>query len=275
MEKAQSRKLVAKFFIEGIIRVKTGLHIGGDTSSLDIGAIDLNVIKDENGNPYIPGSSLKGKLRSMLAKITGSMNVDDDLANSQKLDGVDITGLFGHPGKGKGETTDSEDQTNFEGDITRLQVRDAFVKFDTKETNTHYVETEIKWENTINRLVGTAEHPRQLERVPPNTQFAFTFVYDCYDDALPTDGSSRDYYHHIKAITTAMRLLQDDYLGGSGTRGYGNIDFENVALKIRPIAYYQTISIEKRQTLETPFNSSLLEKLPSADEITKALHKND
>lgn len=268
MEKAQSRKLLAKFFIEGIIRVKTGLHIGGDKSSLDIGAIDSNVIKDENGNPYIPGSSLKGKLRSMLAKITGSMKVDDDLAHSRKGDGVDITGLFGHPGKGKGETTDSEDQTSFEGDITRLQVRDAFV------VDTDYVETEIKWENTINRLVGIA-NPRQLERVPPNTQFAFTFVYDCYDDALPTDGSSRDYYHHIKAITTAMRLLQDDYLGGSGTRGYGNIDFEHVALKIRPIAYYQTISLEKRKTLETAFEHNLLEKLPSSEMLKSALHKNE
>ncbi|MFN4227892.1 MAG: type III-A CRISPR-associated RAMP protein Csm3, partial [Candidatus Ratteibacteria bacterium] len=60
--------LKGKIIIKGFIEVKTGLRIGGTTTGLKIGGLDQPVIKDPLGRPYIPGSSLKGKLRSLIEK---------------------------------------------------------------------------------------------------------------------------------------------------------------------------------------------------------------
>ena len=199
-------KLTGKIFITGRIVAETGLHIGGSKSSLDIGGIDLNVIKTAQGVPFIPGSSLKGKLRSMLARLEGSEKVD--------LDSEKIKTLFGSAGQGDDKNT-----------VTRLLVRDANldgVKFKESfarvELELEY--SESKWENTINRKTGTAEHPRQLERVPSGAEFIFEIVYDEYDDNATQA--------HLTTIRTAMRLLEGDYLGGSGSRGYGKISFKDV-----------------------------------------------
>ena len=59
-------RLQGKYIIQGKIKVLTGLHIGGPTTGLNIGGVDNIVIKDAKGKPYIPGSSLKGKMRSLL-----------------------------------------------------------------------------------------------------------------------------------------------------------------------------------------------------------------
>lgn len=210
-------KLVAKIFIEGDLVTLTGLHIGGSKSALEIGEIDLNVVKEASGVPMIPGSSLKGKLRSMLARIQGSKSVEED------KDYIPV--IFGSPG-------DKKDK----GAVTRLVVRDAFL--DTKHfatlgydqgMETNY--TDSKWENTIKRDTGTAEHPRQLERVPANARFAVQLVYDEYEDTPAKE--------HLKWIRTAMRLLQDDYIGGSGSRGYGRIQFENIQMTRCTVEAYQ------------------------------------
>jgi CRISPR-associated protein Csm3 len=206
-------KLVGKIFIKGKIVTQTGLHIGGSKSSLDIGGIDLNVIKTPQGTPFIPGSSLKGKLRSMLARLEGSESVNDDT--------VKIKRLFGDSG-----------DNDKRGQATRLLVRDATldtVKFETvfgayDLDASDY--TESKWENTINRKTGTAEHPRQLERVPSGAEFDFELVYDRFADKAT--GVETDTANDLTLLRTAMRLLEGDYIGGSGSRGYGKIRFENV-----------------------------------------------
>lgn len=224
-------RLTGKIFIKGQIKLLTGMHIGGSKTALDIGGIDLNVIKTTEGVPFIPGSSLKGKLRSLLAREEGS----DDV----KKDSEDIKQIFGEsPNK------DSN------GQITRLIVRDALINPDSKtklenregefsEMEMDYTET--KWENTINRKSGTAEHPRQLERVPAGTIFDFELVYNEFDD------NKRD--SHLTLIKKAMRLLEDDYLGGSGSRGYGKIKFENVKFLQKNIKIYEgdNIPIEFNQ----------------------------
>lgn len=218
-------KLTGKFIINGEIKCETGLHIGGSKTALDIGGIDLNVIKTANGIPYIPGSSLKGKLRSMLAREEGSEN--------PKNDSDTIKEIFGDSPSGKDDP----------GKITRLIVRDCYLKNwekmlnkegDFKELELDY--TESKWENTIDRKSGTAGNPRQIERVPAEAIFSFEIVYDIYDDKKNNKFKKEI---HLEEIKKALRLLQDDYLGGSGSRGYGKIVFENLSAVEKTIKNYE------------------------------------
>ena len=229
-------KLIGKYFIKGEILVKTGLHVGGSKTALDIGGIDTNVIKTANGVPYIPGSSLKGKLRSMLAREEGSEDV--------KADSKGIREIFGFPPKQK-----DAGGNEIKAEQTRLIVRDAFLKNweemlnkkgEFKDLELDY--TEGKWENSINRTTGTAGSPRQIERVPPGAIFKFELIYDVYDDDKKDD--------HLEEIKKAMRLLQDDYLGGSGSRGYGQIEFQNIQTGEKTIENYKENSELQLEAME-------------------------
>lgn len=205
-------KLIGKIFIKGKIEAKTGLHIGGSKTSLDIGGVDLNVIKTAKGLPFVPGSSFKGKMRSLLAKLEGSVHFNHD--------SDEIKEIFGDTG--------SDDQ---KAGYTRLIVRDAVLDeahFETAFTeDLELAYSEVKWENTIKRLTGTAENPRQIERVPAGATFDFELVYDVYDDNKEKK--------HLDKIKKALDLLQDDYLGGHGSRGYGQVSFSFAETQIRKI----------------------------------------
>lgn len=227
-------RLISKIFITGQIEIVTGLHIGGSKTALDIGGIDLNVIKTSEGVPFIPGSSLKGKLRSQLAKESGSYSVDDDNETIKELFGDPPTTKNGQIGK-----------------ITRLLVRDSFINPDSKSklenkegkfSGLEFDYTETKWENTIDRKSGTAQHPRQLERVPAGTIFDFELVYNEFDDKK-TDT-------HIAEIKKAMKLLEDDYIGGSGSRGYGKIKFINVKFETKDIPNYTSKNQREKSTYQ-------------------------
>lgn len=194
-------KLKEKIILTGVIEVVTGLHIGGSSSSMNIGETDLSVIKSpKNNQPIIPGSSLKGKLRSLLAKLEGSRDIKDDSST--------IRAIFG-------SSNTASDQQN----AARLIVRDAYLgnaeEIEAWDMENKY--TEIKWENTISRSKGRAEHPRQLERVPQGAKFLYEMVLDVYEG---DEGNN-----YLEILKKAMNLLEDDYLGGSGTRGYGKIKF--------------------------------------------------
>jgi CRISPR-associated protein Csm3 len=212
-------KLTAKVFISGKIKAVTGLHIGGSKTALDIGGIDLNVIKTASGVPFIPGSSLKGKLRSILAREEGS----DDVKKAPL-----IQELFGA----------ANDRTN-DGTPSRLIVRDALLDkedFENKKADNTFSHldlewTEGKWENRIDRKTGTAKDPRQLERVPAGARFDFELVYNVFDDDK--------HETHLAAIKKAMRILEDDYLGGQGSRGYGKIEFVDVTFEQKTISDYE------------------------------------
>lgn len=222
-------QLTGKIFITGDIVAMTGLHIGGSKSSLDIGGVDLNVIKTPGGIPFIPGSSLKGKLRSMLARINGSMAINRrevDQGEKSDEDFPIICEIFGLP-------ADDDEK----GYITRLIVRDANLNVDHfkqqfEDGSMELEFSDVKWENTINRKTGTAQHPRQLERVPAGASFRFEMVYDVYNDKKEEQ--------HLSQIRTAMRLLEGDYLGGQGSRGYGKIRFENVQFTMKQLADYNS-----------------------------------
>lgn len=197
-------KLSAKLFIEGTIKIVTGLHIGGSKSSMIIGGVDLDIVKTGNGVPFIPGSSLKGKMRSLLAKVEGSNDIKNDSTLLKKL--------FGDPA--------AKDERH----ITRLQIRDAHLnknefdlQFGTIEDRVlDFDYSEIKTENVINRLKGSAEHPRHMERVPAGSIFDFKFDIDIYEGDNIEEFTSK--------IKLGLDLLNDDYLGGSGSRGSGGID---------------------------------------------------
>ncbi len=205
-------KLIEKNIIKGIITLETGLHIGGSKSSLDIGGLDSPVIKTPLGVPYIPGSSLKGKIRSLLAKKEGS--------GSEEEDSVLLRQLFGCVAKNKEE-------------ITRLIFRDA--NMDTEKFKATFTKqdailetdySEGKWENTIDRKSSKA-NPRQLERIPAGAVFNFEIVMDIYENDNKLD--------MLNTLKEGFELLENDYLGGSGTRGYGKIkitsDIENPEIK--------------------------------------------
>ncbi|AWV97680.1 type III-A CRISPR-associated RAMP protein Csm3 [Arcticibacterium luteifluviistationis] len=186
--------LVQKLIFSGEIHLISGLHIGGSTTDLDIGGIDNEVIKIiENGEetPYIPGSSLKGKMRSLLVKADGNIEIMDD-SDEVKL-------LFGYP---------------VDSNTTRLLFRDCYL------LNDAHLET--KTENSIERATGRS-NPRDIERVGKGAVFVFDMVMDVYEKDIP------DLKKHINLIRLGMELLEIDYLGGHGSRGAGKIAFKQVA----------------------------------------------
>ncbi|WP_337043881.1 type III-A CRISPR-associated RAMP protein Csm3 [Emticicia sp. 17c] len=211
-------KLIAKIKITGTIEIITGLRIGAGNNDFELGSAQLSVVKSK-GVPFIPGSSLKGKLRSLLAKYYGSASVETD----QSI----IKEIFGDA-KGAKDTNQNE-TAQFR---TRLLVRDCkltknILDTNPKATQTKEVYTETKWENVIKRMHGGAEHPREVERVPEGTEFEFEMIYDEYDDKKSAS--------HLELLKLAFELLQDDYLGGSGSRGYGKVLIKNISATRREI----------------------------------------
>ncbi len=203
--------MFAKLEITGILEVKTGLHIGGSDAFAAIGAVDSPVIRDvRTDEPIIPGSSLKGKMRTLLAKY-----YNDKFARNPDEDDARIKDLFGSAKKGEVKTA-------------RLLFSDMFLqnKEELREKNI-YRATEVKFENTINRATAVA-NPRQLERVIRGAKFGLNLVYELYDDN--NDNSIKTMLRDIETIQKGFQLLQYDYLGGSGSRGYGKVEFRDIEI---------------------------------------------
>lgn len=204
-------KLLEKIFIKGQIVAKTGLHVGGSGQGMAIGGTDSPVLRDPITNiPYIPGSSLKGKMRSLLEKTTGKMNIHDGKADPCNCGHCDVCKIYG---------VSAQDNSEKPG---RLIVRDAFMNEESaklleKSSNTDMPYTEIKTEVNIDRITSKA-NPRQIERVPAGAVFNLELVLDVYD--------GDDHKELINIVRKSLNLLQDDYLGGSGTRGYGQVEIE-------------------------------------------------
>lgn len=195
--------MYGKIKITGRLTVRTGLHIGGNEAFSAIGAIDSPVVKDPfTGNPIIPGSSLKGKIRTLLAR-----SLAQDIENMPLCSEDDpvIQRMFG-------STADKPQ-------AARFQFVDLFLS---KENKTDLVGlTEAKAENYIDRKKGTAT-PRQIERIVAGTIFDFVLVYD----AVNQDEAVKDF----RMLSKGLKLLQMDYLGGHGTRGSGRVSLSDFAL---------------------------------------------
>lgn len=194
--------MYAKIQITGKLEVVTGMHIGGGSAFAAIGAVDSSVVKDTQSKlPMIPGSSLKGKMRTLLAKSYNEKIVEPD------NDAPEIIRVFGSAKKG-------------EVHPSRIIVADMIMsnseELHKKEINSM---TEVKFENTISRQTAVA-NPRQIERVIRGAQFDLDIIYEVEKaDEILDD---------MKLIADGMKLLQYDYLGGHGSRGYGKVKFTDV-----------------------------------------------
>lgn len=194
--------MYAKVNITGDIIVKTGMHIGGSSAFAAIGAVDSPVIRDVRTNlPMIPGSSLKGKMRTLLAREFNKAIVepnDDDLR---------VRRLFG---------SSKADRIQ----RSRLLIFDMVLNNDSelREMGIQSM-TEIKFENTIQRATAVAM-PRQIERVIRGSIFKLDMIYEVTD--------MEEFLEDMETLGEGMRLLQFDYLGGNGSRGYGKIQFSNL-----------------------------------------------
>lgn len=233
-------KLQGRVFIKGGIRVVTGLHIGGGSAGVQIGQIDNIVVRDPlTMMPYIPGSSIKGKMRSLSEKLAGlDQNTPiggvriHTAQNYEQCKNCHVCHIFGVPAQ---EEQSSSREKQFSAP-TRLIVRDSLLEPDSLEgAKTDYLFTEIKWEVAIDRITSAAV-PRQMERVPAGALFKdFEMVYTLYeleDEAADADAK------RLKKVFEAMQLIEDDYLGGLGSRGSGKIQFENLIISCRPGTSY-------------------------------------
>lgn len=193
--------MFAKIEISGTIKIVTGLHIGGSSAFSAIGAVDSPEIMDTRTNqPMIPGSSLKGKMRALLAK-----QYNTAIAKTADDDEECLTNLFGSA-KSKKES--------------RVLFTDMFLdNLDELKRAGLTGATEVKFENSISRMTAVA-NPRQIERVVRGAQFPMQLIYE-YTDKTDEETLLQDF----RILKEGFKLLEYDYLGGSGSRGYGRIKF--------------------------------------------------
>lgn len=301
------KSLLGKLRITSILTVETGLHIGGGGETLKIGGIDKPVIRDPiTDYPYLPGSSIKGKLRSILERLlnkplnrpggSGTYRYEsDDLVDGYseiekgqyvRYEGAatcPLSRVFGSTGssdcwietsiaKAEGLAGNDSPTTTIEGKShtqikgrnapARLIVRDCHLVEESakqlKRIDTGRPMTEWKFENGIDRITAAA-NPRQIERVPAGAQFHFEMVYTIED----SDQAVED----LRNLAIALAILEDDALGGHGSRGYGKIKFQNFQLFYRGVEQYrqvaagQTDFLQPIQTLTD--TAALLENFPS------------
>lgn len=200
-------KLVKKIIYTGTLILKTGLHIGGSNSAMNIGGPDKFVVRNSmNGLPYIPGSSLKGKMRALIEISEGCSNVSTDPNSASGS----LFGVAANSDKGKASRLIVRDCELITEDPT-----DKNYNFD----NTDLPYTEAKTEANIDRVTSVA-NPRTFERVPAGAKFKVNMVLNIFE------GEGEDETKLKATLKKAIELLKDDYLGGSGSRGYGQVDIE-------------------------------------------------
>ena len=183
--------MYAKVRISGDIEVKTGMHIGGSSAFSAIGAVDSPVILDVRSNlPMIPGSSLKGKMRSLLAKEFNEAIVEPDNDHER------LTRLFGSAKK---------------GNVKRSRVLFSDMVLDNEQ---ELRDADLK----SNKRSADIANPRQIERVVRGSVFRLDLIYELEN--------MDEFLEDMETLGEGMKLMQYDYLGGSGSRGYGKIHFE-------------------------------------------------
>jgi len=234
---------LGKLLIEGELVCETGLHIGAGKGTLEIGGADNPVVKDAFGRPYVPGSSLRGRLRSLLEQAMG-LAIPKQLVYVSKRKGQEvrihasdlandeICLLFGRaPGRVERVEGDALSQNTITP--ARLTVYDAALNLDSitaamRESLDDEL-TEVKSESAIDRITSQSQ-ARTLERVPAGASFKLRMILDvlCEEDK-----------ELIGSIMQGLMLLEDDTLGGGGSRGSGRVRFQNLKLTWRNAGYYK------------------------------------
>jgi CRISPR-associated protein Csm3 len=237
-------KLIGKLILSGDLHCETGLHIGAGKGSLEIGGADNPVVKDAFGLPYIPGSSVRGRLRSLLESALG-LTSPAELVYLSKRRGQEVRIhqsdrpddevclLFGRS-PGRMDRVEGEAIESRTGSPSRLAVYDApldpaSITAQMRENLDDEI-TEVKSENAIDRITSQA-NPRTLERVPAGARFKVRMVLDilCEEDKAL-----------VGRLIGGLRLLEDDALGGGGSRGSGRIRFANLAVAWRGESFYSS-----------------------------------
>lgn len=202
-EYREEKKMYAKIEITGMIELCTGMHIGGSSAFSAIGAVDSPVVRDAlSDKTMIPGSSLKGKMRYLLARQYNGMRT----VKRHDQDDEKILRLFGSSAEGQHRS--------------RLIFSDMILS-NAEELHSYGLTsvTEVKFENTINRLTAEA-NPRQIERAVRGSKYDLSLIYDVE--------KIEEVEEDFKLLADGMKLLQYDYLGGSGSRGYGKVKFKDL-----------------------------------------------
>jgi len=209
-------QLLGNVVFKGKIVALTGLHIGGSRDSMEIGGVDSPVIRDPATRyPYIPGSSLKGKMRMLTEFAEGRVNITSK-GEGKPCDCGEcmVCLIYGNA---------AEVSEKHKNGPTRLTVRDAYPTDETKKmwenVESELLFTEYKGENTLDRITSAAM-PRFFERVVPGSEFEFEMIYSVYD----FDGIND--IDNLKYVFQALQLLEHSALGGHGSRGYGKVQFK-------------------------------------------------
>ncbi len=255
-------RLLAKIIISAKLKVGTGLHIGTSGDYAPIGGVDCPFIRNPFTKlPIIPGSSVKGKMRTLLAKVRQHKKGSYFLPKHEKDEDV-VKRLFGSAPQSRydsknddsnkesvsanprhendSQETPAKGDGNKESMPSRLQFFDSFVtkdsinKFSSLETDTYF--GEVKAENSIDRISGVA-NPRFIERVPAGMVFDFRLVYNLE--------KVDEYKADMDELVKGFRLLQMDYLGGHGSRGYGRVSFSDFKVKWIDVATGENIEESK------------------------------
>ncbi|MCF0254608.1 MAG: type III-A CRISPR-associated RAMP protein Csm3, partial [Duodenibacillus sp.] len=186
--------------------------------------IDNTVVRNPvTDEPYIPGSSLKGKMRSLMEWRSGKVQ-ENPLGWGDSGKGEDkavlmILRLFGLGGSDKLSVAEAQKVGPTRLAFWDCQIDRAWAQM---RRDANELLTEAKSENSINRITGVAQNPRQTERVPAGASFDFHLSVKVLD--------MDDEKALIKQVFTAMKLLEMDSLGGSGSRGYGKVSFKELRL---------------------------------------------
>lgn len=216
-------KFVGNLIIRGKFRCLTGLHIGGSKEKLEIGGVDSPVVRDPRTRyPYVPGSSLKGKLRSLLEYALGVVPPNGDVSTDAA-----IVRLFGIGVDEKETANEKPGDPLYNIGPSRLIVRDCHPTEATKKwwakLDTDLLYTEYKSENGINRITSAA-NPRFIERVAAGSEFEFEMIYTHYELNNGAD-HEKEKETDLANLRMAVLLLEHNFLGKSGSRGYGRVAF--------------------------------------------------
>lgn len=205
------------------LELQSGLRIGASEGEIRIGGVDNQVIRHpHSGQPYIPGSSLKGKVRSLLEWRSGAVKSEPLGIRDMSSRYPQVRAILQLFGVGGGDQLSEAEAMDL--GPTRLAFWDAALQPDWVERieKDNKLLTEVKTENRIDRIKGVAEHPRQTERVPSGARFGFRLSIKHLD--IDGDGAELR-----RTLLAGLRLLELDSLGGSGSRGYGKVKFNAVS----------------------------------------------
>jgi CRISPR-associated protein Csm3 len=217
-------KLNKKIIIKGEIEALSGLMIGGSNTAMSIGGPDKMVIRNPiTKEPYIPGSTLKGKMRSLLEISYGYIE-------KRKMGAVE----FAHSQNPEHETTLLFGSASGDANQrpSRIIFRDAkLLNGDSFRDNTDLPFTESKTEVVIDRVTSAAM-PRTFERVPAGARFELSIVLNIFE---------KDRFDEkvlLEHTMKGLQMIQDDYIGGSGSRGSGRVKFSISSIVERPVSFY-------------------------------------